>query len=68
MLHALKRSGADVATLRVAVQKLVHINPSDVWTIAMLVSLLEHARDIKDKYRRLLQLHSESNKIEAVRL
>ena len=59
MLHALKRSGADKATLRAAVQKLVHAYPTDVWTLAMLISLLEQAQDLKVKYRQLVTLHSE---------
>ncbi len=59
MLHALKRSSADKATLRVAIQKLIHAYPTDTWTLAMLVSLLDQTQDIKTKYRQLVMLHSE---------
>jgi transposase len=59
MLHALKRSSADKATLRLAVQKLIHVYPTDAWTLAMLVSLLDQAQDVKTKYRQLVMLHSE---------
>ena len=59
MLHSLKRSSADKATLRLAIQKLVHAHPTDVWTLAMLLSLLEQAQDTKAKYRQLVLLHSE---------
>ena len=59
MLHSLKRSSTDKATLRLAVQKLVHAHPTDVWTLAMLLSLLEQAQDTKAKYRQLVLLHSE---------
>ena len=67
MLHALKRSSADKATLRVAVQKLIHAYPTDVWTLAMLVSLLDQAQDLKAKYRQLVMLHSEWATMEGER-
>ena len=60
MLHDL-RGNEDKVSSRLAIQKLVHAHPSDVWTLATMTSLLEGqvAADLKVKYQQLVLFHSE---------